>query len=226
MPSIKSQKGRGAKRVPPKKAKSSGKLSKTKEYTDDDLKTLVPKGMAKSFVQSKLHDKALAVAGLGEPLDWDGDMPELPEDIATEDHDTLSNLLAKFTNAYSTAIWNASKNYVESDAYEEIAEYLEAVALIDAKGPNEPARKAAAKIDERVVAAHALRATSYRNYVRFRDLARTLEKRGNAVSRIGGFVGDESEQEEHKASKASTRGKSAGTSKGKSRGALKSKARK
>ena len=50
--------------------------------TDDDLRELVPDGLAASFVKSKLHDKALAVAGLGEPDGWDGEMPELPKDIA------------------------------------------------------------------------------------------------------------------------------------------------
>lgn len=222
-------KRRGAKGSPPKRSGALGKSSSSKkaeEYTEDDLKKLVPKGLAHTFVQSKLHEAALSVAGLGEVAEWDGDMPELPDDIAAEDHDTLSNLLAQFTNAYSTAIWFSSKNYVESDAYEEIAEYLEAVALIDAEGPNEPARKAAAKTDERVVTARALHKTAYHNYVRFRDLARTLDARAKAVSRIGGFVGDEAEHEETKALKSSTRGKGAGGSRGRSRGSTKLKPRK
>src|SRR5574339_976511 len=72
---------------------------------DSKLKELVPKGLARSFVNAKMHDKSISIAGLGAPLDWEGDMPQLPNDIGAVDHDDLSNLLAQFVNAYSTAIW-------------------------------------------------------------------------------------------------------------------------
>lgn len=204
-------KGRGA-RTRSGSGRSGDKLD------DKALKELVPTGIEHSFVTSKLHDKAIAVAGLGEPSDWESDMPELPNDIATLDHDGLSDLHAQFTNAYSTSIWWASKNYVEADAYEEIADYLLNIALSEAQGSNETQRKAAANTDERVVAANSLRRQRYRDYVRFRDLANTLDKRARAVSRIGGFIGDEADNEDTKPARSSTRGKSLGQSRGSSKG--------
>lgn len=196
------------------------------ELDDDALKELVPQGLAASFVRSKLHDKALAIAGLGEPSDWEGSMPELPNDIAGEDHDSLSNLHAQFTNAYSTAIWYASKYYVEADAYEEIADYLADITLIDSNQSNEAKRKADASTDERVVAARAMYRSAYHNYVRFRDLASTLDRRAKAVSRIGGFIGDEAENEDARPLKSSTRGKAVAASKGRARGSAKRLSRK
>ena len=188
---------------------------------DKALKRLVPAGLAASFVKAKLHDKALAVAGLGEPDDWNGNMPFLPEDIGTVDHEMMANLLGDLASALSTAVWNASKNYIEADSYHEIAEYLEDVALLEANESNEPKRKAAARTDERVVAAKALERTAYYNYVRFRDLARTLEHQWRTVSRVGGFISDEAEAETAGAIKRSTRGKTVGQSRGSSRGETK-----
>jgi hypothetical protein len=193
---------------------------------DAALKDLVPAGLAASFVKSKLHDKALATAGLGEPEGWDGDMPELPKDIAATDHHLLANLLATLASALSTALWNASKNYIEADAYGEIAEYLEDVALLGAEESNEGKRKAAARTDERVVAAKALEKTAYHNYVRFRDLARTLEHQWRTVSRVGGFVSDEVEAETAGAIKRPTRGRASGQSRGSAKGETKRRPRK
>lgn len=190
-----------------KEAKSQGKQN----LTDEELIELVPAGMAASFVESKLHEKALEVAGLGEPSDWEGAMPELSNEVAGEDHDTLANLLAMFTNAMSSSLWHSSKNYVEADAYEEVADYLESVAILDSKESNDTKRKADAKTNNGVVAARTLQRKCYRNYVRFRDNAKTLEHRMKAVSRIGGFVGDEAEGEDLGSKKSSTRGKSAGS---------------
>jgi hypothetical protein len=184
---------------------------------DAALKDLVPAGLAASFVKSKLHDKALATAGLGEPEGWDGDMPELPKDIAATDHHLLANLLATLASALSTALWNASKNYIEADAYGEIAEYLEDVALLDAEESKE---------GKRVVAAKALEKTAYHNYVRFRDLARTLEHQWRTVSRVGGFVSDEAEAETAGAIKHTTRGRASGQSRGSAKGETKRRPRK
>jgi hypothetical protein len=178
----------------------------------------VPAGLAASFVKSKLHDKSLAIAGLGEPGDWEGDMPDIPSDIGTIDHEQMANLLGELASALSTSLWWASKSYIEADAYNEMAEYLEDVALLDADESNESKRKAQARTDERVVIAKALEKTAYHNYVRFRDLAKTLEHKWRTVSRVGGFIGDEADGEAASAIKRSTRGKAAGTAKGGARG--------
>jgi hypothetical protein len=129
----------------------------------------------------------------------------------------MSELLGDFANALSTALWSASKAYIEADAYDVIAEYLEDVALLDADESNEGKRKAQARTDERVVAARALQRQSYHDYVRFRDLAKTIEVRWRTISRIGGFVGDEVEAEAAGAIKASTRGGATGQSRGSGR---------
>ena len=215
-------------RARPSKKRASKKASKAEnngEVDEDALKELVPAGLAHTFVKSKLHDKALAVAGLGEPANWDGDMPELPNEIADMDHDELSNLLAQFVNAHSTALWNASKCYVEADAYEDIAEYLENVELTEVEGSNEAQRKAFARTADQVITARALQKDNYHNYVRFRDLAKTLYERYRAVSRVGGFVGDDAEAEEGTAAKSSTRGKAAGAGRGKDRSSGRARAR-
>lgn len=185
---------------------------------DDDLRDLVPEGLDTAFVKSKLHDKSVAVAGLGEPADWEGDMPEIPGDIASLDHQQMSNLLSDLANAMSTALWQASKNYIEADILDEVAEYLEDRALLDADESNEGKRKAQARTDESVVAFRGAQKVAYHNYVRFRDLARTIELKWRTVSRVGGFVGDEAEAETAGAIKRSTRGKAAGNAKGNSRG--------
>jgi hypothetical protein len=185
---------------------------------EPDLKDLVPEGLATAFVKSKLHDKSVAVAGLGEPADWEGDMPEIPGDIASLDHQQMSNLLSDLANAMSTALWQASKNYIEADILDEVAEYLEDRALLDADESNEGKRKAQARTDESVVAFRGAQKVAYHNYVRFRDLARTIELKWRTVSRVGGFVGDEAEAETAGAIKRSTRGKAAGNAKGNARG--------
>jgi hypothetical protein len=193
---------------------------------DTALTALVPGGLAASFIKSKLHDKALGIAGLGEPGDWDGDMPQLPRDIGAIDHEQMANLLGMLASALSTCVWHASRHYIEADAYDEIAEYLEDIALLDADESNEGKRKAQARTDGRVVEARALHKTSYHNYVRFRDLARTLEHQWRTVSRVGGFVSDEAEGEAAAIKRTSSRGKSQGTARGSSRGETKRKPRK
>lgn len=210
---------------PKKKALDVSKGKKSSGLTDEDLKGLIPDGLSTTFVKSKLHDKELAIAGLGAPPDWEGDMPDLPNDIAGMDHDDLSNLLAQFTNAHSSSLWAASKNYVEADAYDEIADYLRNQALLGSTESNDTKRKADAETDEAYMAARAMQKRHYHNYVRHRDLAHTLKLRASAVSRIGGFVGDEAESEDRTASKSSTRGKALGSGKGSSKGSAKIKSR-
>ena len=223
--------------LPPKRVAARGgasrrsrKLSDNGEggSPDDQLRELVPPGLAGVFVKSKLHDKALAVAGLGEPNgSWEGKMPELPSDIAGLDHEQMANLLADIANALSTALWNASKNYIEADAYDEIAEYLEDVALLDADESNEGKRKAQARTDDRVLTARGAQRTSYHNYVRFRDLARTLEHQWRTVSRVGGFISDEAEGETAGAIKRTpTRGQAAGRGRGAAKGEISRRPRK
>jgi hypothetical protein len=194
--------------------------------TDSDLRELIPTGLEGSLVKSKLHDKTLAIAGLGAPDDWEGVMPFIPEDIASMDHEMMATLLGDFANALSTALWQASKAYIEADAYDGIAEYLEDVALLDANESNEGKRKAQARTDERVVAARSMQRQAYHDYVRFRDLAKTIEIRWRTVSRIGGFVGDEAEAETAGAIKNSTRGKAPGTARGSGRAEIRRKPRK
>lgn len=200
---------------------AGGSKRKPTETTEDDLLTLVPDGMAAAFVSQRLHDKQLAIAGLAPPADWSGDMPEVPEDIATEDHESLSNLLAAFTNAHSTAMWHAAKALIESGFYDDIKEYLEAIALMESNQSNEPKRKAEAKTDESVVAAQALYRSANSDYIRFRELANTLSNRWKTVSRVGGFVGDDTEGASATVSRSSTRGKAAGTSRGTAKGGTK-----
>jgi hypothetical protein len=173
-----------------------------------------------------LHEKRLQVAGLAAPDDWDGEMPEIPDDIAAVDHDELSNLLGAFVRAFSTATWYASKAYIESGFYDDIADYLESAAMLEAEESNDTKRRAAARTDEMVVAAKALHRGAYSDYVRFRDLANTLKMRHATVSRVGGFVGDEAEAEDMGAIKRSVRGKAAGAAKGTAKGTGRSRSRK
>lgn len=196
----------------------SGRNSKSSALTDEHLLKLIPGGMAHAFVISKMHDKQLQLAGLGPEPDWEGEMPVLPSDIAAEDHDSLSNLLAALTNAYSTATWWASMSQIEAGLYDEIVEYLEAIAMRGSSGSSKEKRDAEVKLDDRVVAAKALARTSHSDNIRFRGIASSLKAKSATVSRIGGFLGDEASAENASAIKHSTVGKSRGRSKGKSAG--------
>lgn len=184
-----------------------------------ELLDLVPKGLAQAFVKARMHDRALSIAGLGEPSDWDGEMPELPEDIAREDHDSLSNLLRDFAVCLSTATWYAAKARIDRIFLDQVVDYLEAVAILDSKESNESKRKADAATDESVVLAKALAASAQADMYRFQAEQSNLKLKHATVSRVGGFVGDETEAEDQdEAPKRSTRGKSAGSerSRGKS----------
>lgn len=185
---------------------------------DQQLLELVPGGLAQAFVTGKLHTKQLAIAGLGGEPDWNGKMPEVPNDIAAEDHNSLSNLLASLVNAYSTALWYASKSHIEAGLYEDIVEYLEAIVLLNVEGSNKEQREAKVITDGRVIAAKSLLRSANTDYIRFRDTAERLRAKHATVSRVGGFVGDEARAEIAGAIKGSTRGKSIGKAKGSSQG--------
>jgi hypothetical protein len=186
--------------------------------TEEDLLELVPGGLATAFVNAKLHDKAIALAGLQPPDDWDGDMPVIPDNIASLDHDAMSNLMGQFVNALSTATWQASTSYVEHGFYHQIADYLENIALLDSEQSNEAKRKAEAATAESVVAARALEQTAYAAFKRFEAMASQLKAKHATVSRVGGFVGDETGAEDQNyAPLGSTRGKSGGSARGEQR---------
>jgi hypothetical protein len=213
------------------KAKLSGLGGKRRSKrpdgpSEDELLELVPGGLATAFVNARLHDKALALAGLGAPSDWDGEMPEIPEDIAGQDHDTLSNLLGDFASALSTSIWHASKAYIEHGFYKQVGDYLEDVAVLESTQSSEQKRKADAATQESVVTARALEQTAYSEYVRFRELGKTLKIRHATVSRVGGFVAEDVETEDQdEAPKRSSRGAGAGTARGGGRPSGRNRAR-
>jgi hypothetical protein len=205
-----SSKGQLALSLPSRKAKDGP--------DEESLLAMVPGGLATAFVNARLHDKAIAVAGLGTPPDWEGAMPEIPDDLASTDHNTMSNLMGQFVNALSTATWRASTAYVEHGFYVQIADYLESIALLESQQSNEGKRKADAATSEPVVSAKALVQTAYSDYVRFRDLATTLKLKHATISRVGGFVGDEAESEDQlRAPSLSTRGASPGKAVGSQR---------
>lgn len=187
--------------------------------SEEELLALVPGGLATAFVNARMHDRALALAGLEEPSDWDGEMPELPEDIAREDHDSLSNLLSKFASCLSTSTWHAAKAYIHHGFYKQVGDYLEDIAILDSQQSSEQKRKADASTQEVVVTARALEQLAYSDYVRMRELGKTLKIRHATVSRVGGFVADETETgDQDEPPKNSTRGGGAGSSRGGGRG--------
>ena len=214
--------------APVRRGKRKSKTTAAAATTDDELMELVPAGLVHSFVTQKLHEKRLGVAGLAAPGDWEGDMPEIPDDMAGSDHDELSNLLGEFVNAFSTATWYASRSYIESGFYDDIVDYLENVALLESTETNDTKRKAEARTDDGVVAAKALHRAAYSDYVRFRDLANTLKMRHATVSRVGGFMTDESESEDVRSSLklSNTRGKGVGTGRGTGKGSSRARSRK
>src|SRR3954467_9915508 len=187
--------------------------------SEEELLALVPWSLATAFVNARMHDRALALEGLGEPSDWDGEMPELPEEVASEDHDSLSNLLGDFASCLSTSTWHAAKAYIQHGFYKQVGDYLEDVAVLESQESSEQKRKADAATQEVVVAARALEQLAYSDYVRFRELGKTLKIRHATVSRVGGFVAEEVETEDQdEAPKRSSRGTGAGSSRGGARG--------
>lgn len=165
-----------------------------KPDTSDDLdESMVPRGLSKAFVSSKLNEKKLRQAGLTPPSDFQGDMPELPSDIDAVDHSQLSNTIMAFQNALSTATWKASMAYIANDIYTEIAEYLENKALLSSEQSNDSKRRAEAKTDDDVLMWVGEAKAAYHDYVRFRDFARTIEGKIKVLSRVGGFKDDDNE---------------------------------
>jgi hypothetical protein len=192
-----------------KKADSSG------DYSDDEIEGMLPAGLARVFVKSKIDDarKEIEERGLAVPESYEGEMPELPDNISSLSHDELSDLLAQFQNALSTAITAQSEHYVWQSTYEEIADHLENQALLESDQSNDTKRKAEARTDERVVFFRAKQKHHYGRYVRWRDLARTIEGKARVVSRVGGFIEGEHDTEDRVAAKGSTKGKAKGASK-------------
>ena len=190
---------------PPRSA--SAKKQKD-DFNDDEIEEMLPKGLARTFVQSQLKSAKdqLASVGLTAPGDYEGEMPELPDDIDSVDHSELSNLMLRFQNALSTAIWNQSYHYIWQNTFEEIAEYMEAVTLTSVEGSNAEQRKGAARTDEKVVFFRARHVEHYNSYVRFRDTAKWIEGKIKAISRVGGFKDDGEDAEVLGAVKRSTRG--------------------
>ena len=174
---------------------SSSSSAKGDKHDDDDL----PSGIAKAFVQSKLHEQKLRQAGLTPPEDFEGDMPELPDDVDAVDHSKLSNRMVAFQNALATATWQATMAYIEHDIAEEIKDYLENRALLASQQSNDSKRRAESKTDSHVVKWSAINKEAYHNYVRFRDLAKTIEGKIKVLSRVGGFKDDEQEASDRNA---------------------------
>lgn len=161
------------------------------DFDNDQIKEMLPTPMAKAFVASRMHDASIAKSGLAAPEDWEGKMPELPDDVANTDHDELSQLLIDFQSAYSTAVWHASMNYIDADVYSEIADYLEANAILSSTQTTDVKRKTAAKLDKNVVFFRAQAKVYSHNYYRFNKLAETLKGKVAVISRVGGFKNDE-----------------------------------
>jgi hypothetical protein len=194
--------------------------------SEEELLELVPGGLATAFVNARMHDRALALAGLGEPSDWDGDMPELPDDIASEDHDSLSNLLGQFASCLSTATWHAAKARINRIFYDQVVEYVESVAILESQESSEAKRKADAATNEMVVLAKALATSAQADMFRFQAMASNLKLKHATVSRVGGFVADEVEAEDQdETPRRSTRGSGAGSSRGGGRGGGRNRAR-
>lgn len=192
----------------------NGKVKDEDDLSEDDLLKLVPAGLASTVVNARLHDKRVAVAGLQAPGDYEGEWPELPEDIGKVDHNDLSNLLSRFQNAYSTAHWQHTKAYIEATVYGDVADYLEEVAVLNSDQSNEQKRKAEARTDDSVIAARAMEANARHDARRFGSMVEQLKGNVAVVSRIGGFKDDSDSSEDTTPSAPAS---AQGTSKGSAR---------
>jgi hypothetical protein len=172
------------------KAKQNGNIS------EDDLLKLVPAGLATTVVNARLHDKRVGVAGLQAPGDYEGDWPELPDDISKVSHEDLSNLMSNFQSAYSTAHWQHTKAVIEASVFGDVADFLEERAVLDSDQSNEQKRKAEARTSEAVMAARALEADSRHDARRFGSMVEQLKGNVAVISRIGGFKDDAESSED------------------------------
>jgi hypothetical protein len=182
------------------------------DLDDDEIEAMLPAGLAQVHVKSKMDEarKAIEEQGLSLPGAYEGEEPELPNDISTWDHNALSDLLAQFQNAHSTASTQAAQAHIWNNTYGEIAEYLENQNLLESDQSNDTKRKAEARTEPRVVFFRA-KAVYYKNESeRWRTLASSLDKKGAVVSRVGGFVEGDNAQEDRRAAKPSTRGAAKG----------------
>ncbi len=201
MPTIRKRGGSARKGAPARsKAASNGF-----DPNDEDIKEMLPGGLARTFVQSQLisAEKQLQSHGLVAPQEYDGDFPELPDDIDATDYSELSNIMLALQNAHATATWQQSYHYIWAGTFEEIADYVEAVATTTVDGSNAEQRKAKARTDDKVVFFRARYKEHYNSYVRFRDLAKTIEGKIKAVSRVLGFKDDEEQASDLSAIKKS-----------------------
>lgn len=189
----------------------ASKAQRTSRVKTDDIDSLVPKGLSGAFVKSKLREETVRKAGLKEPSDFEGEMPELPDDIDAVDHSDLSNLLLGFQSALATATWQASKAYIESDIAEEVYEYLRNNALLETNQSNDLKRRAEAENDDLVVTWKGRQKSAYHDYVSFRDLARTIEGKIKVLSRVGGFKDDENDGSDRTARSKQSKGAARGS---------------
>lgn len=192
-----------------------GKAKKKADITEDDLLELVPAGLATTVVNARLHDKRVGVAGLKPPGDYEDEWPELPDDIGKVTHEDLSNLMARFQDAYAVAHWQHTKAYIEASVFGDVADYLEEYAVLNSDQSNEQKRKAEARTDDAVMAARALEADARHDARRFGSMVEQLKGNVAVISRVGGFKDDaESSEDTTPSQPASARGTSKGTSKG------------
>lgn len=194
------------------------------DLNDDEIEAMLPTALSRAFVGTQIErmNESIEKLGLKPPSEYEGDMPDLPEEIADLTHDELSNLMAQFQNALSTATWQASVAHVQNNTFDEIADYLENRAILDSDQSTEQKRKADARTDDTVVFFRGMSQHASNQYVLYRDLAKTIDGKIKVVSRVGGFLGDEQEDSDVRADKASTRGTGKGAVKfahlGKKRG--------
>lgn len=199
----------------PKKGKRSGKKKSSGDIDldEDEVEAMLPTPLAQLHIRSKLDYAEAQIEEQGLKLTgaYEGDMPELPNDISGYSHADMSDLLAQFQNAHSTASAQASQATIMGNTYGELAEYVEDLAILESDQSNAEKRKAEARTDGTVVFFRA-KAADYRNQSRrWTDLAGELRGKTAVVSRVGGFVEGDGAQSDLRAAKPSTRGAAKGS---------------
>lgn len=170
-----------------RKAKAKKPADEYEEIDESELEDNLPPHFAAliSEENSEAQAKSLGLKPAEDDYDED-ELPALPDDIATEDRDTLSNLMGIYTAAHATASWYTSLEYVLSVGYGEVGDYYENASFVEAEG-SEAARKAEAKTDGRVVYFRSQEKAHYGQYVMLRDAKESLKRRIETISRVGGF---------------------------------------